>query len=98
MATPKRRAKKRVPEQLSDAGKLRKEDRDIKMASDIATLVNQVTGENGILARLTVMEKELDEVTAMANRWKGVTIALLGIGSLGGWVIATWGKIKGFFA
>lgn len=80
---------------VSDAVRISRESRDAKMAENVTTLVTQMTS---VLTRLSSLEKEVDDVSAMANRWKGVTIALLGIGSLGGWVIATWGKLKGLLA
>ncbi len=92
----RRRAKpvKRRPENLSDAGKIAKEDREIATAGGVATLIEQM---KTLIARVDVMEKEVASMTAMANRWKGVTIALLGIGSFGGWLLAAWGKFKGAF-
>jgi hypothetical protein len=38
-----------------------------------------------LLDRQEVMEKKLDEVVAMTNRWKGATAILIIIGGIVGW-------------
>jgi tetrahydromethanopterin S-methyltransferase subunit G len=66
------------------------------MADDKATLIllGEINGKMGsVLERLDKVEKKVDSVVAMTNRWKGATTILIFFGGLIGW--ATNLVIKG---
>lgn len=49
-------------------------------------LLGQIDGKLGsALERLTAVEKKLDGVVAMTNRWKGATTILIMLGGFIGW-------------
>lgn len=57
--------------------------------TDRATLIllGEINGKLGsALERLTIVEKKLDGVVAMTNRWKGATALLIILGGFIGWV------------
>lgn len=50
-------------------------------------LLGEINGKLGsALERLDKVEKKLDSVVAMTNRWKGATTILIFLGGLIGWV------------
>lgn len=58
------------------------------MADDKATLLllGEINGKmGGVLERLDKVEKKLDGVVAMTNRWKGATTILIMLGAFIGW-------------
>lgn len=58
------------------------------MHSDAETqrlLGSLCTDVKHLLARQDEMDKKLDEVVAMTNRWKGATALLIFVGGLIGW-------------
>lgn len=63
-----------------------------RMTSDLAVVKSKV---EGFEAKLEKIEKEMDALTEMANRWRGVTAFLLGVGGLLGGLVAFWGRIRG---
>lgn len=51
-------------------------------------LLGEINGKLGsALERLDKVEKKLDSVVAMTNRWKGATTLLIFLGGVIGWVI-----------
>jgi hypothetical protein len=76
----------------NDLIRMNREDRDILVASQIAELSANM---NSALKRLDEIEKQAAIMVAMANRWKGATFILLGLGSCLGWLISIWGRVGG---
>ena len=69
-----------------------RENREILVATQLASLTANMTFA---LKRLDDIEKETAAMSAMANRWKGATFVLLGLGSTIGWLISLWGRVSG---
>lgn len=60
------------------------------MTSDAETqrLIGTMSANiEAIMKKQDAMEKKLDSVVAMTNRWKGATTILIFLGGLIGWVI-----------
>jgi hypothetical protein len=47
--------------------------------------------------RLKHVEREVESISLMANRYKGFFVGVLGGGALVGWLIAQWDHIKAMF-
>jgi hypothetical protein len=56
---------------------------DIQTARDVGELTGQMAA---VLDRLNKMDKKLDGVVAMTNRWKGATALLIVIGGMIGYL------------
>lgn len=55
---------------------------DIQTARDIGALTAQMSA---VMTRIDSMDKKLDAVVAMTNRWKGATALLIVVGGLIGY-------------
>ena len=67
-------------------------DREIKMAADVARLSTTL---DAVLTRMGALEKDMQIMTGMANRWKGATVVLLALGSAAGWLSTVWAHLTG---
>lgn len=54
--------------------------------ADTQRLLGEINGTlKGVVDRLDKVEKKLDSVVAMTNRWKGATTILIVLGGIIGW-------------
>ena len=76
----------------AEFARMSREDREIQVATQIATLT---TSMNSALKRLDGIEQQTATMVAMANRWKGAIFVLMGLGSVIGWLVSYFSKAAG---
>jgi hypothetical protein len=62
--------------------------------NDTQRLIGEMSANiKTIMMKQDIMQKQLDGVVAMTNRWKGATTILIFIGGLIGWVANYFAKV-----